>query len=163
MKLFLSTHVHKVDKKGRVSLPSDFRTAILRLQKDELWGEDSKTDVSFGLIRSLQSNSLEGMPLYRLEEFTDAMDKMGVFSEDQQDLSAAILADCKVLHVDSDGRIVLPQTFIEYAKILDQVAFVGRGKSFELWRPDLFEQHQEEARHRLLHKKISVTLSGGGK
>ena len=49
-----------------------------------------KTDVSFGLIRSLQSNSLEGMPLYRLEEFTDAMDKMGVFSEDQQDLSAAI-------------------------------------------------------------------------
>jgi MraZ protein len=159
MKLFLATHIHKVDQKGRVSLPSSFRSAIVNHLEDSVVGYD-KSEIAFGLVRSLQSPSLEGMTLSRLEEFTDAIDRMGVFSEDQQDLSAAILGDCKVLNVDNDGRVVLPTQFLEYAKIEGHVAFVGKGKSFEIWHPDLFTQHQEAARQRLLNKKLSVTLGG---
>jgi MraZ protein len=40
------------------------------------------------------------------------------------------------------------------------VAFVGRGATFQIWNPKLFEEHQEEARQRVQEKQATLKLRG---
>ena len=57
MNLFVSQFVNKVDKKGRVSLPSLFRGALPKGNKNEII-----------LFKSLKYNSIEGCSSGRIEE-----------------------------------------------------------------------------------------------
>ena len=46
------------------------------------------------------------------------------------------------------GRVVLPEKFAEYARITESAAFVGLGKSFQIWEPNLFAEHEADLRDR---------------
>ena len=49
------------------------------------------------------------------------------------------------LPFDGEGRIVLPSTLAETAGIEDKATFVGRGSRFQIWAPEIFEEHQRKA------------------
>lgn len=147
MKLFLSTFVHKVDKKGRVSLPSSFRQVLQ--QGDE---------EGFAIVRSFQKTALEGMMMDRMEQLTSVIDGIGVYSQEQQDLAAVLLADSKLMTLDSDGRIILSEDLITHAEITDKAIFVGKGKTFEIWDPQTYEKVLKDARQRLSQSNISLSL-----
>jgi MraZ protein len=134
--LFLSTFVNKVDRKGRVSVPASFRTAL--------------TGLSFPgvvIFRSFKLAALEGSGIDRMEEMSSRIDALDEFSEDR-DALAAIFADAQQLAFDGEGRIVLPPTLAEHAGISENAAFVGLGRTFQIWEPQRFERHQEELRER---------------
>src|SRR5580658_8107194 len=79
--LFISTFVNKVDRKGRVSVPAQFRAAV--------------SDLSFNgivLFPSINSRALEGSGIDRLEELSDRIDALPEFSAERDALSA-IFAD----------------------------------------------------------------------
>lgn len=147
MKLFLSTFVHKVDKKGRVSLPSTFRHVIQQGAAEE-----------FALVRSFQRPALEGMMMDRMEQLTNVIDGIGVYSQEQQDLAAVLLADSKLMTLDSDGRIILPDELIIHAGISEKAMFVGKGRTFEIWAPETYEGVLEQARQRLSQSNVSLSL-----
>jgi MraZ protein len=134
--LFFSTVVNKVDRKGRVSVPAPFRAALEGL--------------SFpGVIvyRSFRLPALEGSGIDRMEEMSDRIDALDEFSEDREAL-ASIFADAQQLAFDGEGRIVLPQLLCEHACITESAAFVGLGRTFQIWEPQRFEKHQQELRER---------------
>jgi len=56
-----------------------------------------------------------------------------------------IMAMAHELPFDGEGRIVLPATLTDAARITDRAAFVGRGSRFQIWSPELFENHQRDA------------------
>jgi MraZ protein len=147
MKLFLSTFVHKVDKKGRVSLPSSFRQVLQQGDTEE-----------FAVVRSFQKPALEGMMMSRMEQLTHVIDGIGVYSQEQQDLAAVLLADSKLMTLDSEGRIILSEELIVHAGIVEKAMFVGKGRIFEIWSPEIYDGVLQQARNRLSQSNVSLSL-----
>ncbi|MBA4749284.1 MAG: division/cell wall cluster transcriptional repressor MraZ [Alphaproteobacteria bacterium] len=151
MALFLSTFVNKIDKKGRVSVPAPFRAA---LSQEPFQG--------FIAFRSYKYAALDCCGYARMERLSQSVDDMAMFSDEQDSLTASIFADALQLPFDGDGRVILPQSLLDYAQIEDRVAFVGRGGTFQLWRPESFETAQEEARARAKSVQATLTLRRDG-
>ena len=140
--MFLSTFQNRIDKKGRVSVPAPFR-AVLANQAFQ----------GIVVFRALTLQAIEGFSMTRMEKLSQDLDKLDVFSQDYEDWTASIFADSHQLPFDSEGRVQLPEIFSTYACITDVVAFIGRGKSFQLWNPSIFSAYQAAARERLKHKE----------
>ena len=147
MSLFLSTYINKIDRKGRVSVPSPFRSALTRLP-------------SGGVVvfKSYTLPALEAYHMDRMQALSDSIDRLDLFSENQEDLAATLFADAQNLTWDQEGRIFLPDAFKEFAGLTDSVAFVGRGPTFQLWDPIRFKTYQEEARTRVKKQKTTLRL-----
>lgn len=145
MAIFLSTMINRIDKKGRVSVPASFRTVLA--------GQSFPGIIVF---RSYVLQAIEGFGMDRMERLSAELDRLDLFSEDQNDLTASIFADAQQLPFDPEGRVTLPEAFCAHAHLTDQVAFVGQGATFQLWNPALFTQHQEAARARLKLRKMSL-------
>ena len=144
MSVFLSTFENKVDRKGRVSVPSSFRN-VLSQQK------------STGIILypSFKHPCLEGSGDERIQEIVSSIDAIDVFSDEAENLQT-ILADAKHVSVDSDGRVILPHEFVAHAGISDLASFVGLGKSFQIWSPKNFSIHRQK--NRLRAREQGATL-----
>ncbi|MBM3632130.1 MAG: division/cell wall cluster transcriptional repressor MraZ [Alphaproteobacteria bacterium] len=156
MALFLSTFVNKIDKKGRVSVPASFRTSLIPSQTNP------QNDPSFSgivVFRSLKHPALEGCGVDRMQRLSNSIDRLDLFSDAQDDLVSAIFADSHLLSFDSEGRVSIPEDFLKFANLTDQVAFVGRGATFQLWSPTVFQKIQDDARDRLKREGPGVRLT----
>jgi MraZ protein len=134
--LFFSTVVNKVDRKGRVSVPATFRAALEGLSFPGVI-----------LFRSFRLPALDGNGIDRMEELSARIDALDEFSEDREAL-ASIFADAQQLPFDGEGRIVLPEALSAHAGITENAAFVGLGRTFQIWEPQRFEKHQQDLRER---------------
>lgn len=147
MALFISTFVNKVDRKGRVSVPATFRAGLKGLSFNGV--------VAF---RSYREAAIEGCGIDRMEELSHGLDALDQFSQEQDELASTIFADAHQLAIDGDGRIVLPPLLAEHAGIGDTAAFVGRGATFQIWNPETFARHQDEARRRAAERGATLRL-----
>ncbi|MGB8273818.1 MAG: division/cell wall cluster transcriptional repressor MraZ [Alphaproteobacteria bacterium] len=153
MALFLSTYINKVDKKGRVSVPASFRSALA--------GQSFAGIVAF---RSYKYPALDAFGADRMEQLSASVDELALFSEQQDDLAATLFADAHQIPFDTDGRVVLPEPLVRHAGITDRAAFVGRGPSFQIWEPEAFHKFQAGARQRVGSAGVTLKLrptSGG--
>jgi MraZ protein len=135
MSLFLSTYINKVDKKGRVSVPSQFRLAL-------------KNETFEGVLvyPSVVNNCLEGCGFSRIEKLTEAIESFDPLSEEKDAFATSMLADVCQLPIDRDGRIILPKAMLNVLNADETVAFVGKGKVFEIWNEACFEKHKIKAK-----------------
>lgn len=136
MGLFFSTVICKVDNKGRVSVPKDFRRAL------------SDEEIKQIIVRkSFRAECIEGCGTKHMEAMAEAAYNLNPFEEDEtaQMRARLIFADSRPLKYDDTGRVVLPIDLMEFAGIKEQVAFVGLGKTFEIWNPEKLEKAQAEA------------------
>jgi len=147
--LFLSTFVNKVDRKGRVSVPATFRTALT--------GQSFNGIIAF---RSFKLPALEASGIDRMEEMSARIDGLDEFSEDRDALSS-IFADAQQLAFDGEGRIVLPEPLCKHAGITEAATFVGLGRTFQIWEPERFEKHQQELRERARRQGTTLPAHPG--
>ncbi len=140
MTSFISTYENKVDKKGRVSVPAAYRTAL-----------GNETYQGIIIYPSLTEPALEGFGRRTLEELNqrrfDQTLEAGNFEEtligrSHDGLVETIMALASELPFDSEGRILLPKHLANHAGILTKAQFVGRGTRFQIWAPEKFEKHQ---------------------
>lgn len=138
--LFLDTVANKVDAKGRVSLPADYRAIVKELSTEIV------------CYRSLTAPCIEGCTEDLLEKLaTDIENSTDFFSETQDDLTNLIFGDAKRFSFDSTGRIMLTEKLLKHAEITDMAVFVGKGRKFQIWSEKNWEA--EEAR---LREKIKL-------
>jgi|TARA_B110000503_G_C6884892_1_gene304305 MraZ protein len=133
--LFLSTYTNKIDKKGRVSVPASFRPYLMQQ--------------SFpGIIAysSFVNPCIEACGINRMEVLNQTIDSLDPYSETRDAFAATILGGCVQLAFDGEGRIILPENLIEFAKLENQACFVGKGATFEIWSPEDFEIYAANAR-----------------
>lgn len=126
--MFLSTTTNNRDAKGRISVPSDFRTVV----------SDSGFD---GIVvwPSFDGAYLEGGGISLLEEYQQSLEAIDYYDEGRMALQRAIFAESRKLAFDSGGRVSLPKEMAEYAGLNGQATFVGLGKRFEIWHPAKYE------------------------
>ncbi|RFD20284.1 transcriptional regulator MraZ [Komagataeibacter melaceti] len=138
MSVFLGTHQNRLDAKGRVSIPSAFRTALRARAKS---GEP------LAILRPSHLHPcLEAWPADAFAALTRPLDEMDIFSEDHDDLATALYADAYPFETDREGRILLPETLRAHAGLTDQVTFMGLGRTFQIWDPQAAEQRRAAAR-----------------
>jgi len=142
--LFLSKFVNKVDRKGRVSVPATFRAALA--------GQSFNGIIAF---RSFKDAALDAGGIDRIEEMAARLDTLQQFSK-EYDALASIFADAQQLPFDGEGRIMLPEELAAHAGITDSAAFVGLGRTFQIWEPAAHAQHQAEMRESA--KRQGMTL-----
>ena len=152
MALFLSRFTNRIDKKGRVSVPAPFRAAL---------GDQLHNGVV--LFSSHQHSCLEGFDWSRMDEIGERMDKFDLFSEDQDDLATTIFGESVQLLCDGDGRITLPVELMEVAHITDKAMFVGLGRKFQIWSPEMFERRRLQARDNVVDRKLTVPGADQGR
>ncbi|MBR4106507.1 MAG: division/cell wall cluster transcriptional repressor MraZ [Alphaproteobacteria bacterium] len=137
--LFLDTTENKVDTKGRVSLPADWRAIV----------KDSEAEIV--CYRSLSNPCIEGCLEDMLEKLANEMENsLDFFSEEQDDISNLIFGDAKRYPFDSTGRIMLSEKLLKHAQITDSAVFVGKGRKFQIWNPQNWAKEEQRVREKLL-------------
>lgn len=153
MRLFLSTFTNKIDKKGRVSIPANFRTILAAKNLNEV--------VAFPSIGDQPCIECCDYPYF--EELAAGIDSFGPYTDDHRAFSTSILADSCQLPFDSEGRVMLPAFLIEFAGLEDAATFVGHGKTFEIWNPDRYETFRAEARKVARERRGAFKLPSPGR
>ena len=147
---FLGTHQNRLDAKGRVSVPAPFRTALKN---------GSETTTQLVLRPSHQHPCIEAWPAPVFAALAEPLNRLEMFSEAHEDLSAALYADAFPVESDKEGRIVLPDHLVSHAGLQDTVVFMGLGRTFQIWEPAAAERRRAGARERA--RQLGFTLPGG--
>lgn len=133
MKAFIGTFVNKIDAKGRISVPAPFRTVL-----------HAKNLNGVAVYPALTGPCIEGCGLDRIEAMVETMPDSPIPGVDEDTVAHLIFASARELPFDGGGRIVLPAEFTEKAGLKDQGAFVGKGRTFQIWDPPALEATQAE-------------------
>lgn len=147
MALFLSTYVNRIDKKGRVSVPAQFRAVLA--------GQNFNGIVAYP---SFVNPAVEAAGMDRIEKLSASIDELDPFSEERDAFATSILAECVQIAFDSEGRIVIPERLMDVAGLGDRAAFVGKGQTFEIWEPERYSEHQKAARERAFEQRAKLRL-----
>lgn len=142
--IFNDVHLNGVDPKGRVSLPAAFRQTIdIRCGSGKVANGLEKT------LRMARHPSLpclevsDGLQIAETEEQMNAhaariSEKTGQLHGDVLDeLEAKAYPLMKDVGFDAAGRMVLPERLRTKAQIGADAFFVGRGRRFRIWSPDV--------------------------
>jgi len=145
MDLFLSQYINKIDKKGRVSLPSLFRNVLPSENKNELI-----------LFKSLKYPAVDGCSYERIQKIAERIDKLDLFSDDQEDFSTSIFSEIIPTNIDKEGRFLIPDFLKKYSNISEEVTFIGQGHYFQIWESKAVLEHQKKSRERLISQKKTL-------
>ena len=141
----MDTVVNKVDAKGRVSLPADYRSIV----------KDTESEIV--CYRSLTAPCIEGCLEDLLDKLASEMeDSLDFFSSTQDDLTNLIFGDAKRYPFDSTGRIMLSEKLLRHAAITDTAVFVGKGRKFQIWNPENWRKEEARIRAEVLQKRPSI-------
>ena len=146
MDLFVSQFVNKIDKKGRVSLPSIFRNVLPK---------DSKNEII--LYKSFKYHSIEGCSSDRINEIAKRINKLDIFSDDQDDFSTSIFSEIIPTNLDKEGRFLIPESLKLYSNISNDVTFIGQGHYFQIWEPNASIERQKKSRERFVKEKKTLS------
>jgi MraZ protein len=151
MNLFVSTFVNKIDKKGRVSLPSIFRSALPKNSKNEII-----------LSKSLRNDIIDGLSVDRVKEIAKRINNLDFFSEEHEDFTTSIFSEMLPTNLDKEGRFLIPEQLKKFANIKNEVSFIGQGYFFQIVNPSTALDLQKKSRTRLnLNKKtLGKILTG---
>lgn len=147
MALFLSTFINKIDAKGRVSVPAQFRLSL-----------GNKDFSGIVVYESFINDCIEGCDINRIKRLSDSIDNLDPFSEERDAFAATILGSAIQLAMDADGRVILPENLLKKTAIKDKALFVGKGPTFEIWQPEKFDIYLQKAKASAKEKRGLLRL-----
>ncbi len=149
MDRFVSNFTNRLDAKGRVSIPASFRAVLARDGFEGLY-----------VHPALDAPALDAGGNALLNEIDGLLSTLSPYSDERDHLSTALLGTSEILRIDSEGRIILTDSLKAHAGIADAVTFVGHGSKFQVWEPQRFRTHLEEARAKVRELKKSLGSRG---
>jgi MraZ protein len=149
---FVSTFTNKIDAKGRVSIPAQFRAVLSVDGFDGIY-----------CCPTLDRQAVDAGGNRFRETIRASLANFEPFSEDHEFLSTTLIGESEILKVDSEGRVVLTDTIRAHAGLDERVTLVGQGYKFQLWEPERFVAYREEAKNRLRDLRRRLGGSGEGR
>lgn len=147
MAVFLSTYVNKVDKKGRVSIPAQFRTALAKSDPPNI----------VYIWPSLNQPALEGAGQDYVDLLSESLEAPDLDADERETIETFVFGKMVQLTIDNDGRIVLPRDLADFAGVSEDAAFMGRRKTFQIWDNAALKAHEEALRDQAARKGISLS------
>jgi MraZ protein len=151
MDRFVATYTMRLDAKGRVSIPASFRAVLARDGFEGLYCQPSPGHPAL----DAGGNAL-------IQEIEALINRFPPYSEERDDLAAALYGSSEILKIDSEGRIILTERLKTLAHIGESVAFVGLGHKFQIWEPERFYAFLEEASEKVQALRRQLGSKGAG-
>jgi MraZ protein len=152
MDRFVSHYMLRLDAKGRVSVPAQFRAVLARDGYDGMC-----------CYPALDRPAVDAGGNALLAEIEALIAGFSPYSDQREQFSLALYGTSETLKIDGEGRVVLTDTLKAHAGISDAVAFVGFGHKFRIWEPGRFHAELAEAtemvrtfRHKLGHRMAAA-------
>lgn len=80
----------------------------------------------------------------QFENLTQGVAEQPFILGDVRETSRFLLANAYEIELDDQGRFVLPVKLKDYAKVNEEVVFLGLGRWVEVWDRARWEKHEEE-------------------
>ncbi|MGI6279350.1 MAG: division/cell wall cluster transcriptional repressor MraZ [Acutalibacteraceae bacterium] len=118
---------HKIDKKGRVFIPSAFREEL---------GEN------FIICKGIFGKSC--LCVYPKDEWKNLVEKIGTLPAAKSSTIKRFLYDgAFTVEFDTQGRILIPPTLREYAKLDTEVHIIGMDTNIEIWDMSTWQEENK--------------------
>ncbi|MEL6522422.1 MAG: division/cell wall cluster transcriptional repressor MraZ [Pseudomonadota bacterium] len=130
---------HKVDSKGRVSIPALFRRVLESGDPDWTDGLNPNLVIVYGPARQTY---LECYTIEAINEVDDKIAAMPRGSQPRRMLERMFNGQSFPTNVDDTGRLVLPQKLREKIGLKSEAFFIATGDTFQIWNPDTFEAEE---------------------
>ncbi len=130
--MFRGINPISLDAKGRLAMPTRYRD---RLQQD----------CSGRLIATIdpETTCLLIYPFQEWEIIEQKIQALSSFNKVTRRLQRLLIGHATDVDLDSQGRILLPQSLRDYAKLNKNIVLVGQGKKFELWDETSWNTHRD--------------------
>ncbi|QHQ34039.1 division/cell wall cluster transcriptional repressor MraZ [Algicella marina] len=132
---------HKVDAKGRVSIPAPFRRALEEGDPDFRDGDNPNLVLVFG---RKNKKCIEGYSIRSMDEVDEMIASLPRYSRDREALERSINTKSSQVQVDENGRIVLSARLRQMFGIEKEAMLAGMGDKFQIWSPEAYEADQAE-------------------
>lgn len=132
---FLGSHTNRIDAKGRVAVPAEFRRAL-----------ETGPGRGFYCLKGLYSPRLECGGGDFISNYMAEIDRLDIFSDERELIEEHILGSVRSLAFDTEGRVVIPDDYRKHANLVERVLFQGRGKTFVIFDADSAEKRIAETR-----------------
>jgi MraZ protein len=129
--MFRGNHPTRVDEKGRLKLPAEFRRQI-----EEKYGKKV-------YITSKDGRVAEVHPLPEWERVEEKLAQIPNFNPSKKKLLDRLNYFGQVDEIDAQGRVLVPQVLRESAKIMGDVVVFGMMTYLEVTNHDAFKQSME--------------------
>lgn len=124
MECLMGTHFHTIDSKGRLSIPSKFRSVL---------GESFV--ISMGMDHNLYLYSDEAW-----SSFQDALNNLNMLESATRTVKRFFAGGSARVEVDSHGRILVPANLQQFAGLTKDVTIVGTGNGrAEIWDSEAYQ------------------------
>ena len=129
--MFFGEFEYKVDEKGRVPIPAQFRREI---KEGMVW-------LSQGM-----EGGITAYPTAEWKKLADSLTGASVTRNKLRKLNRALFATAFRVSIDGQGRVALPSPLRDYAGIEDEVVIVGANNCIELWNREQWEAEIADSR-----------------
>ena len=130
---------HKVDSKGRVSIPALFRRVLEAGDPDWTEGLRPQLVIVYGDHRR---KYLECYTIEAIDKVDARIDALPRGSQKRRMLERMMHGQSFPTEVDGDGRLVLPQKLREKIGLDDEAFFIASGDTFQIWKPETYESEE---------------------
>ena len=127
--MFIGEHLHTIDSKKRIAIPSKFRKEIGK---------------SVVITRGMD----ECLVVYPLEEWkilADKLSKLPISQKEARRFARIILGGATKVELDKLGRILIPDYLKEYAGLNKNVVITGLYNRLEIWDKHKWETYRKKA------------------
>lgn len=120
---FMGKHVHNLDPKKRLTIPSSWRNLL---------GENG----NLYLMPGIERPCLMLMPETVMAQFVQKLQGMRLSNPEEMDLMLTVASESDHLNFDAQGRIRVKDEHLEYAALTSEVVVAGAFNRIELWNPE---------------------------
>lgn len=130
---------HKVDGKGRVSIPALFRRVIELGDPNYIEGLNPELVIVYGDHRR---NYLECYTIQAINELDLKIDALPRGSMERRMLQRLFHGQSFPTMVDDTGRLVLPLKLRKKINLGTEAFFIAAGDTFQIWKTETYEAEE---------------------
>ena len=131
---FIGRYLNKVDKKGRVSVPAIWRPNLIGTNFAGIIAQSS-----------LSEQAIDAYPKDYLNLLQNKLDLNDPLLEENEYESTLIFGGA-ILSFDNEGRVIISESLRSEIKINSEALFVGMGRRFRIWNPQIFDDYLSRAK-----------------
>ncbi|AVO36725.1 division/cell wall cluster transcriptional repressor MraZ [Pukyongiella litopenaei] len=130
---------HKVDSKGRVSIPASFRRVLEA--GDPNWQPDRNPELVI-VYGDSRRQYLECYTMEAIDEVDDKIARMRRGTQPRKILERMFHGQSFPTSVDETGRLVLPAKLRAKIGLESEAFFIAAGDTFQIWKPETYETEE---------------------
>lgn len=131
--MFVGSFKYSIDAKGRIALPAKLRKYV-----------NPEANDTFILTR----DAAKCIIIYPMDTWKklveEKLNKLNQFDPKEAMFLRLFLQEAAEDNLDSQSRLLIPKSLIEYAEIKNEVFILGAMTKIEVWNPDIYESYIKE-------------------